>query len=131
MDYKAECEKIYYASDVVNKELSFGCVVELYNGIGKDIINREYPILNDKITDGPYYICVSDRKVNRRVIKTIIGHPPTGFDWLRLILKGSEWPIHEHYTKNQFGFEYECKGISFNLTAGEPTDWEALYNVIS
>lgn len=27
MNYKEECLKIYYTSDVVNKELSFGCEV--------------------------------------------------------------------------------------------------------
>jgi len=65
-------------------ELGRGCVIELHHDIGREVIDREYPILDNKITDGPYYNCIdSDRKVNRKVIKKIIGHTPHLEHWLR------------------------------------------------
>lgn len=130
IDYKQKCLDIYYASDVVDKSLTMGCAVEQEktgvrgllvgtpeneNGFGYwfNHNNTIYPILEEHIK--------------------IIGHHPTGFDWLRLIeVNHPRWVFSPFGVKigivNSDGIDWQM--IPFNLTTQEPTDWKALYEII-
>jgi hypothetical protein len=137
---KEKCLDLYYASDVVNKELTEGFQFKdedglhtvfrtnmLYDrcGFGK---NEIYTNLTKDLYCSDYYIEEQE----------VLGHPPTGFDWLRLmknyrlIGQGEEHYVGEKVPEDQILAWHE-KGaqVFFNLKTGEPTDWEALNKLIS
>jgi len=139
MDYKTKCLNIFYASDVVNKELTFGCEVQSENGSTAKIVKfyegDTFEAQMTKEYDGvEAVVTMKDCKLDK---VTVLGHPPQLQDWLALLRKKldeSRW-----YLKSDGRVMWQDNGVNFekvkfNLTTGQPAteaDWEALYELIA
>lgn len=143
MNYKQKCLDIFYASDLVNKELMFGCEVYIPKEQCKGVMsgyyhegeNRHKDRLNVSFTDSGHY--PFDKNTHK-----IIGHPPQLQDWLAL-LGGREYLVIGTARMHPWNFVVDTTGqainengmhlMKFNLTTGQPAteaDWKALYELI-
>ena len=139
-NYKQKCLDIYYASDVVDKTLSFGCEVNV--GDRKYVLDSDITIekCEGEIRKADNYHVLKNNYNDLRLDLTttpwgIVGHPPTLASWLRL-MGNLDYRHHYHMyldgtvAKFRQGLVQDDVLFSFNLTTEEPTDWEALYNII-
>ena len=156
MNHKQECLDIYYASDVVNKELTFGCELlrKSYDTKYKVLTDFGFGIRTNSVwvasaVRGSFAVNWYDTEEVKKSIITdsqgeqwqIMGHPPTGFDWLRLIALDKDGEVDNHNSKKLGAAHIAGKSlyiqpnseedfIKFDLITNEPYDWETLYNII-
>ena len=152
-NHKKKCLDIFYASDVVNKELTFGCEVRIYTKGEQFQGNESEPAEHnlDEIfrihTDedhiewdcftfdlGDIEAGCTDKEPNEEsFFFDIIGHPPQLNNWLALVDKAN--------TGNSYIFQHSSIiyrpqnkiVVDFNLTTGQPAtdlDWKCLYELI-
>lgn len=133
-DYKQKCLDIYYAGDVVDKTLSFGCEV-IGGAFSKKMIYHFYGADTSDYGAGYYghHLIYPEKKgasfqSDYILDKNIIGHPPTLASWLRLMRNGYQIRYGAPDLLSWMSMENEV--VYFNLTTEEPTDWEALHNII-
>lgn len=124
IDYKAECLKIYYASDVCDKTLSFGCEViksDMWRGTVVGEAYEQVAYLNeDKMQ---VFLAPADQF-------KIIGHPPTLAKWL-LLMERKGLRFDHNFNNNCIDlYRADDVEIRFSLTTEEPTDWQKLYEII-
>lgn len=149
MNYQQKCHNIFYASPVVNKELSKDCVFEY---------NYDYYTVNQVRKSDGYVFAYSlsghahdlaethaeDRwEYNYRHFSPeemadgyhpVIGHPPQLPDWLALIGTTDGEYYYNIYADCICDYNTKEVIVSFNPTTGQPkneADWEALYELIS